>query len=73
MPIKTIFKSILNDTDRPDSESNHGKIETSEAIASLVRYVKKHQDSDMLVTGFDEASTKNPYRRVRANKCCCLM
>lgn len=39
------------------------------AIESLIKYVEEHQDKDLLITGFNETSQKNPYKREKVNKC----
>lgn len=73
MPITDMFRPRLDRGSRTNVGLDYGKIGTSEAIASLVRYVEERQNSDMLVTGFDENSGKNPYRRGRATRCCSVM
>lgn len=50
-------------------EVNIKRMKTSEAIESLMKYVEEHQDKDLLITGFNETSKKNPYKRERLNKC----
>lgn len=70
MPFK--FKGGTETALKPEEEypnEIYSPIESSEAIANIIKYVADHQDNDLLVTGFDEDLANNPLRRERVVRC----
>lgn len=71
MPLSDMFRFKGPTETDPKQFSNelYTPTEASEAIANIIKYVEEHQDSDLLVTGFDENLANNPLRRERVVKC----
>lgn len=63
--VQALIKMFETSCERVQTDLDRQK----NAIESLIKYVEEHQDKDLLITGFNETSQKNPYKRERVNKC----